>query len=103
MASALSTMDSKKALAAVKLRTIEAYLQINSVPPELRSHILEFYEYLCADSPVAPLARVRVPRAYALAPLRVGSHPLPPPFPEGANLPGMPQPPPPHPRQRRRL
>ena len=46
MASALSTMDSKKALAAGKLRTIEAYLQLNSVTPELRSHILEFYEYL---------------------------------------------------------
>ena len=46
MASALSTMDSKKALAAGKLRTIEAYLQLNSVAPELRSHILEFYEYL---------------------------------------------------------
>ena len=46
MASALSTMDSKKAVAAGKLRTIEAYLQINSVGPELRSHILEFYEYL---------------------------------------------------------
>ena len=46
MASALSTIDSKKALAANKLRTIEAYLNISSVAPELRASILEFYEYL---------------------------------------------------------
>ena len=38
MASALSTMDSKKAVAAGKLDTIGAYLRINSVSPELRSH-----------------------------------------------------------------
>ena len=44
--SALSTMDSKKALASGKLDTISAYLQIHSVSPELKGHILEFYEYL---------------------------------------------------------
>ena len=47
MASALSTMDSKKASSRPgKLKTIEAYLQISGVAPELRGNILEFYEYL---------------------------------------------------------
>lgn len=50
MASALSTMDSKKAVAAGKLSTISAYLQLNNVAPELRSHILEYYEYLYTSS-----------------------------------------------------
>lgn len=46
IASALSTMDSKKALARGKIETIAAYLQINAVSPELKANILEFYEYL---------------------------------------------------------
>lgn len=44
MASALSSMDSKKAISRGKIETIGAYLQIHSVPPTIRARILEFYE-----------------------------------------------------------
>lgn len=50
MASALSSMDSKKAIAAGKLETIGAYLQMNKVEATLKGQILEFYEYLYTSS-----------------------------------------------------
>ena len=48
MASALSSLDAKKSIAAEKLDTLGHYLQINAIGPDLRSRIFEFYEYLCA-------------------------------------------------------
>lgn len=50
MASALSTMDSKKAVAAGKLETIGAYLEIHKVSNDLRASILEYYEYVYTSS-----------------------------------------------------
>ena len=50
MASALSTMDSKRAVSSAKIETINAYLRIHNVPHDTRAHILEFYEYLYTSS-----------------------------------------------------
>lgn len=50
MASALSSMDRKKAIVASKLSTISAYLQIHNVAPDLRTEILGFYEYSMTSS-----------------------------------------------------
>jgi len=50
MASALSSLDAKKSIAAEKLDTLGHYLQINAIGPDLRSRIFEFYEYLYTSS-----------------------------------------------------
>jgi len=50
MASALSSLDAKKSIAAEKLDTLGHYLQINAIGPDLRSKIFEFYEYLYTSS-----------------------------------------------------
>jgi len=50
MATALSAMDSKKSMCRETLETIGGYLQMNSIGGELRSRILEFYEYLYTSS-----------------------------------------------------
>ena len=50
MASALSTMDSKKQMCRGKLETIGLYLLVNNVHTDLRSRILEYYEYVYTSS-----------------------------------------------------
>ena len=44
--SAFASMDSKKELAGKQLDTIRSYLLIKAVPSDLRSRIMEYYEYL---------------------------------------------------------
>ena len=50
MASALSSLDGKKMISRGKIETIGAYLLIHNVPHDVRSRILEFYEYLYTSS-----------------------------------------------------
>jgi len=50
MASALSSMDSKKQVCRGKMETIGHYLLLHNVPTELRAKILEYYEYLFTSS-----------------------------------------------------
>ena len=50
MASALSSIDSKKQVCAGRLETIGSYLQLHHVKSELRAKILEYYEYLYTSS-----------------------------------------------------
>ena len=50
MASALSSMDSTKSIAAGKLEAMSCYMQLNHVPAELKGNILGFYEYLFTSS-----------------------------------------------------
>jgi len=50
MASALSSLDSRKSIAASKIQSITAYLVMNHVPAELKAGILDYYEYLFTSS-----------------------------------------------------
>ena len=50
MASALSSIDSKKQICRGRLETIGNYLLLHKVNTELRSKILEYYEYLYTSS-----------------------------------------------------
>jgi len=50
MASALSSIDSKKQVCRGKIETIGHYLLLHNVPFELRAKILEYYEYLFTSS-----------------------------------------------------
>ena len=45
MVTALSNFDSRKAIAADKLRTIDAYLQIHTVAPDLRNAVRSYCAY----------------------------------------------------------
>ena len=48
--SAFSSMDSKQELCRQQLDTVRQYLLFKAVPAELRSRILEYYEYLYTSS-----------------------------------------------------
>jgi len=50
LTTALATMNSKKELAGKQLDTIRNYLLLKGVPADLRSRILEYYEYLFTSS-----------------------------------------------------
>ena len=50
LTTALATMNSKKELAGKQLDTIRNYLILKGVPTDLRSRILEYYEYLFTSS-----------------------------------------------------
>ena len=52
LTTALSSMNSKRELAGKQLDTIKNYLLVKSVPTDLRSRILEYYEYLFTSSQV---------------------------------------------------
>jgi len=50
LTAALASMNSKKELAGKQLDTIRNYLLVKGVPSDLRSRILEYYEYLFTSS-----------------------------------------------------
>jgi CRP-like cAMP-binding protein len=50
LTAALASMNSKKELAGKQLDTIRNYLLVKGVPTDLRSRILEYYEYLFTSS-----------------------------------------------------
>ena len=50
MASAMANIDSKKQICRGKLETIGLYLLVNNVHADLRTRILEYYEYLYTSS-----------------------------------------------------
>jgi len=50
LTAALASMNSKKELAGKQLDTIRNYLLVKAVPADLRSRILEYYEYLFTSS-----------------------------------------------------
>jgi len=50
LTTALTSMNSKKELAGKQLDTIRNYLTFKSVPSDLRSRILEYYDYLLTSS-----------------------------------------------------
>jgi hypothetical protein len=50
LTTALTSMNSKKELAGKQLDTIRTYLVLKAVPADLRSRILEYYEYLFTSS-----------------------------------------------------
>jgi hypothetical protein len=50
LTTALSTMYSKKQVAGKQLDTIRNYLMLKAVPNDVRSRVLEYYEYLLTSS-----------------------------------------------------
>ena len=50
LTTALSSMNAKKQLTSKKLDTIRTYMVLKAVPNDLRSRVLEYYEYLFTSS-----------------------------------------------------
>ena len=50
LTTALQSMNSKRELAGKKLESIRSFLLLKSVPADLRSRVLEYYEYLYTSS-----------------------------------------------------